>query len=81
MTSSRCASTGIRHRATALRIAGGRAVFVHRALSGELLNARILKVTKTAVFAKIEELLEASPERTEPECPHFRRCGCVSSCT
>ena len=53
----------------------GRAVFVRRALAGELVSARLLKVTKTAVFAKIEELLEASLERTAPECPHFGKCG------
>ena len=53
----------------------GRAVFVRRALAGELVAARILKVTKSAVFAKIEELLEPSPERTAPECPHFGKCG------
>ena len=53
----------------------GRAVFVRRALMGELVSARILKASRTAVFAKIEELIEASPERNEPECEHFGKCG------
>ena len=53
----------------------GRAVFVRRSLEGELISARILKVTNAAVFAKVEELLEASTERTEPECVNFGKCG------
>lgn len=53
----------------------GRAVFVRRAIMGELIRARILKVTKAAVFAKIEGLIEPSPERQTPECAHFGKCG------
>jgi len=54
---------------------GGRAVFVRRALEGETCEIRILKSTKTAVWAKIERLLEPSPERREPPCPLFGICG------
>jgi 23S rRNA (uracil1939-C5)-methyltransferase len=50
-------------------------VFVRRALSGETVEARILKVSSGAVFAKTERVLEASPERLAPACPHFGRCG------
>lgn len=53
----------------------GRAVFVAGAIPGERWVVRILKVTKTAVYAKGEELLEASPYRIEPDCPHYRKCG------
>ncbi len=54
---------------------GGRAVFVRGALMGEKCEIRILKSSKTAVWAKIERILEPSPERTEPECPAFGLCG------
>ena len=54
---------------------GGRAVFVPRALVGELWQIRIVKVGSTAVYARGEKLLEASPEREEPDCPCYGRCG------
>ena len=38
---------------------GGRAVFVKQALPGEKCRIRILKVQKTAIYARVEELLEA----------------------
>lgn len=54
---------------------GGRAVFVPGAIPGERWAVRILKVTKTAVYGKGEELLISSPDRIEPDCPHYRKCG------
>ena len=53
----------------------GRAVFVPRALPGELWRVRIVKVTSTAVYGRGEALLSPSPSRVEPQCPHFGRCG------
>ncbi len=53
----------------------GRAVFVKAALPGESCRIRILKAGKTAVYARIEELLEPSPERRAPDCPYYGRCG------
>ncbi len=53
----------------------GRAVFVKGAIPGELWTIRILKVSNTAVYAKGEELLKASPERIEPDCSCFSKCG------
>jgi 23S rRNA (uracil1939-C5)-methyltransferase len=53
----------------------GRAVFVKGALPGEKCRIRILKAGKTAVFARVEEMLEPSPNRVEPDCPHFGKCG------
>ena len=53
----------------------GRAVFVRSAIMGEVCEIRILKSTKAAVWAKIERILEPSPDRREPECPAFGLCG------
>lgn len=53
----------------------GRAVFVPGAIPGETWKVRILKVGASAVYARGETLLSASPERTEPACPAFGRCG------
>ena len=54
---------------------GGRAVFVPRALAGETWSVRIVKVGASAVYARGEELLVPSPERMEPDCPFFGKCG------
>ena len=53
----------------------GLAVFVSGAVAGEPCRARILKVLKNAAFAKVEEVLEPSPERVAPDCPHYPACG------
>jgi len=53
----------------------GRAVFVKRALRGERVNALILKANSSAVHAKVDALLEPSPERIASDCPYYPRCG------
>ena len=53
----------------------GRAVFVAGALPGERCVIKLLKVSKTAIWAKVEELLEVSPHRIEPDCPVCSKCG------
>lgn len=53
----------------------GRAVFVPRAIVGEVWRVRIVKVGASAVFARGEELLQPSPRRIEPDCPYFGKCG------
>ena len=54
---------------------GGRAVFVPRALPGEVWRVRIVKVTRSAVWGRGEVMLRPSPMRTEPACPVFGQCG------
>ncbi len=53
----------------------GRAVFVPLSIKGELWRLRIVKVTASAVYARPEALLESSPQRIEPACPYFTKCG------
>lgn len=54
---------------------GARAVFVPKALLGERAEIRIVKVTSTAVYGRLERLIEPSTARSEPACPYFGRCG------
>lgn len=54
---------------------GERAVFVPKALRGERAEIRIVKVTASAVYGRLERLIEASPARLEPACSYFGRCG------
>ena len=53
----------------------GFAVFVPFALPGERVRARVIKPGKSFAVAKLTEILEKSPERAEPPCPAFGRCG------
>ena len=49
----------------------GRVVLTPFVLPGE--KARV--EMQGGVHADLEEVLEPAPERTEPPCPLFRRCG------
>jgi len=53
----------------------GFALFVQGALPGERVRAKVLKVKKQYGYAKMLELLEASPDRAEAPCPIYRQCG------
>ena len=53
----------------------GQVVFVKEAIEGEVCQIRILRVTKTAAWAKIEALITPSPHRRAPACPAFGPCG------
>lgn len=53
----------------------GRAVFVPLAIPGERWEIRIVKVSRTAVYARGEKLLRPSPERVDSVCACYGRCG------
>lgn len=53
----------------------GMAVFVPGMLPGERALVRIVKPEKRFAFGRLERLLESSPDRAEPFCPAYRRCG------
>lgn len=50
-------------------------VFVHGAVRGETCVIRILKVLKNVAFARVEEIVERSENRLDPDCPNFPACG------
>ncbi len=53
----------------------GLAVFVARALPGEKIKTRIIKLAKSYAVGRLIEIIELSPERTEPFCGVFEACG------
>ncbi len=53
----------------------GRPVLVPRVLPGEQAEVEQLRVAKGVIRAQPLRILEASPERVEPPCPYFGRCG------
>lgn len=56
----------------------GKAVFVTGALPGERIMAQQTNRNRNFDEAKCVEVLQASPDRVEPRCPHF---GLCSGCT
>ena len=55
--------------------ADGIAVFVPMTAAGDVLQVRIVKVQKSYCYGIIEEVLTPSPDRIEPDCPCYKRCG------
>jgi 23S rRNA (uracil1939-C5)-methyltransferase len=55
--------------------ADGMTFFVKDAVIGDVVRAKVMKLKKTYGYARLMELLEASPDRVEPKCPYYRQCG------
>lgn len=53
----------------------GRPVFVPLILPGERAEVEVVRTAKGVAHARPLEIIEASPERAEPPCPYFGRCG------
>jgi tRNA/tmRNA/rRNA uracil-C5-methylase (TrmA/RlmC/RlmD family) len=53
----------------------GKTVFVPYTIDGELVSAEIVREKKQFAEAEVTEVKEASPDRVQPECPYFGRCG------
>lgn len=53
----------------------GKTVFVHGALPGEKVRARVIKRRGRFDEAETTEVLEPSDQRVAPRCPHFGVCG------
>lgn len=55
--------------------ADGKTILVGLAAPGDRLRVRAERERGATVFASIVELLAPGPERVEPPCPYFGRCG------
>ena len=53
----------------------GKAVFVPYTIESELVSAEIVREKKQFAEAELVEVKQASPDRVEPKCPYFGRCG------
>ena len=53
----------------------GKAVFVPFVLAGEKIEAALTEEKPGFARAKVETIVEPSPHRVPPPCPHFTRCG------
>src|SRR5436189_5548747 len=53
----------------------GKAVFVPYTIEDELVSAEIVREKKQFAEAELVEVKQSSPDRVEPQCPYFGRCG------
>ncbi|MEE8496415.1 MAG: 23S rRNA (uracil(1939)-C(5))-methyltransferase RlmD [Xanthomonadales bacterium] len=54
---------------------GEKKIFIHGALPGERVLARLTDRKRSYDEGETVAVLEASPDRVEPRCPHFGQCG------
>ena len=57
------------------RLPDGRAVFVPFGLPGENVRVRLVYEKQNFARGELLEVLSASPERIDPKCKHFSKCG------
>lgn len=62
-------------RGKSLTRVGGYVVFVAGAVPGDRILAKVFKRKKSFAEARLLEVLEPSPLRTEPRCEYFNSCG------
>ena len=53
----------------------GKAVFVPYVIESEIVSAEIVREKKQFAEAALVEVKQSSPDRVEPQCPYFGRCG------
>jgi 23S rRNA (uracil1939-C5)-methyltransferase len=53
----------------------GKVLFVEGVIPGDVINSRIVKEKKSWAEGKLLELVQPSPDRVQPFCPHFGVCG------
>ena len=49
--------------------------FVKDAVIGDEVEAKVMKTKKSYGFARLEKIINASPNRVTPRCPVARQCG------
>jgi len=67
--------TDLSHDGRGVGRVDGKAMFVHGALPGESVRARLIDRSRKHDEAVCVEVLSPSAERIEPECPWFDHCG------
>jgi 23S rRNA (uracil1939-C5)-methyltransferase len=63
------------HEGRGIAHADGKVIFIEGALPGETVTYASHSKKPSYEFAKVVDVLRASPQRTAPRCPHFGICG------
>jgi 23S rRNA (uracil1939-C5)-methyltransferase len=67
--------TGMGHEGEGVGRIENFTVFVQGALQGETVLAKIIKVSKNYAVGKLIKVIKASPDRTNPVCEIYKKCG------
>lgn len=67
--------TGISHEGRGIAHINGKITFIENALPGERVLITYKKRRRSYDEAKSIQILNASTDRTQPECPHYDNCG------
>ncbi|MEQ8201256.1 MAG: class I SAM-dependent RNA methyltransferase, partial [Syntrophomonadaceae bacterium] len=70
-----CLVEGITHRGEGVGRVQGQVVFIPHAIPGETVEVDIRERKKTYLRAQLKEVVAASPDRIEPACPYYYKCG------
>jgi 23S rRNA (uracil1939-C5)-methyltransferase len=65
----------IAHGGEAIGRVDGKAHFVEGAMPGERVRGTVLREKRSWARVELTTVLEPSPDRVEPACPHFAECG------
>lgn len=71
----RCLVDGISHSGEGVARIEGKATFIPFTIPGETVDVEIFEEKKNFQRARLETVVSASPDRTEPPCPYFLKCG------
>ncbi|MFB8377923.1 23S rRNA (uracil(1939)-C(5))-methyltransferase RlmD [Paenibacillus taichungensis] len=66
---------GMNHDGEGVGHANGYTLFVQGALPGETVRVRVMKTKKQYGYAKLLEIVKASPDRVSAPCPIYDQCG------
>ena len=67
--------TGMAHRGPAVGRIDGQVVFAFYGIPGERVKVQLERRRKKFLQASVVEVLEPSPDRTDPHCPYYGSCG------
>ena len=67
--------TGMAHRGPAVGRSDGQVVFAFYGIPGERVKVQLERRRKKFLHARVVEVLDASPDRTDPRCPYYGACG------
>ena len=67
--------TAMTHDGRGIASVDGKRVFIHGALPGETVSFQVTRRTRDYDEAEVAQVLRAAPERVEPRCAAYVRCG------
>jgi 23S rRNA (uracil1939-C5)-methyltransferase len=71
----RCYVDGISHSGEGVARIDGKATFIPFAIPGETVEIKVIEDKKNYQRARLQEVITASPDRVDPPCPYYFKCG------